>query len=158
MMANRAFIMQYSKLSGHIMQALLTSRKFGVKRNSENELNIFQIVPFHVDFYMNAVCQSNQEKEGPSLPSITEGVVPKIAHQCVAKTWKIMHRNRPSFLILPYIAYCRIVTLVRVLWPSNFELLIELLTSKLKQATIFTDNFCPLDCGRKLLEPGLQPC
>lgn len=40
-MAHRPSAMQYSKLSAHIMSILLASYKFGIKRNSENELNMF---------------------------------------------------------------------------------------------------------------------
>lgn len=49
-MAHRTSAMQYSKLSAHIMSVLLASHKFGIRRNSENELNMFQVL-LYVGFF-----------------------------------------------------------------------------------------------------------
>lgn len=54
-MAHRRSAMQYSKLSAHIISVLLASHKLGIKRNSENELNMFQILLLCVGFCLNAV-------------------------------------------------------------------------------------------------------
>lgn len=52
LMAHRTSAMQYSKLSAHIMSVLLASHKFGIRRNSENELNMFQILLYVVFFFL----------------------------------------------------------------------------------------------------------
>jgi len=47
---------------------------------------------------------------------------------------------------------------VCILWRSTFGLLIGLISSKVEQAAIFTDRFCPSGGAGRLPEPGLQPC
>lgn len=56
-MAHRPSAMQYSKLSVHIISVLLASHGFGIKRNSENELNMLRILLLCVGFCLNAVWQ-----------------------------------------------------------------------------------------------------
>lgn len=71
-MGHRAFTMGYGKLFDHIMQVLLASHTFGIKKTSENELNVFQMLLLCLIFCLNAVWWLDNQEEGTAFPSIAE--------------------------------------------------------------------------------------
>lgn len=68
---------------------------------------------------------------------------PRSPSEALQKCWNILHVNGLSFLILPYTAYWRFVSLVCILWRSTLGLLDGLISSKWEQAATFTGEFCP---------------